>query len=130
MNSLNLTSFVIFFLQAALPVGHRNQTVGAFFGPPPESTGSLSDSSDSEFREDDDSFSTNQLDDAAVDDDLISVGDLDPFSLTSSYSGEAESSDLEECTSDVIMKTFSSSNSEKMNDSVSFYRYYIILFDS
>ncbi|VDP36506.1 unnamed protein product [Schistosoma margrebowiei] len=90
--------------------------LGAFFGPPPESTGSLSDSSDSEFREDDDSFSTNQLDDA-VDDDLISVGDLDPFSLTSSYSGEAESSDLEECTSDVIMKTFSSSNSEKMNDS-------------
>ncbi|CAH8522626.1 unnamed protein product [Schistosoma intercalatum] len=103
--------------QAALPIGHRNQTVGAFFGPPPESTGSLSDSSDSEFREDDDSFSTNQLDDPAVDDDLISVGDLDPFSLTSSYSGEAESSDLEECTSDVIMKTFSSSNSEKMNDS-------------
>ncbi|CAH8543017.1 unnamed protein product, partial [Schistosoma rodhaini] len=103
--------------QAALPIDHRNQTVGAFFGPPSESTGSLSDSSDSEFREDDDCFSNNQLDDVTVDDDLISVGDLDPFSLTSSYSGEAESSDLEECTSDVIMKTFSSSNLEKMNDS-------------
>ncbi|XP_018645998.1 protein-tyrosine phosphatase n9, putative [Schistosoma mansoni] len=101
----------------SLPIDHRNQTVGAFFGPPSESTGSLSDSSDSEFREDDDCFSNNQLDDVTVDDDLISVGDLDPFSLTSSYSGEAESSDLEECTSDVIMKTFSSSNLEKMNDS-------------
>ncbi|CAH8494477.1 unnamed protein product [Schistosoma turkestanicum] len=106
--------------QTTLPIGHRVQTLSAFFGPSSESTGSLSDSSDHEFREDDDCFSNGQLDDTAAtaaDDDLLSVDDLDPFSLTSSYSGEAESSDLEECTSNVIMKTLSSSNLEKLNDS-------------
>ncbi|TNN16413.1 Tyrosine-protein phosphatase non-receptor type 9 [Schistosoma japonicum] len=103
-----------------IPIGHRVQTAAAFFGPPLESTGSISDSSDSEFRDDDDTlFNSQVVDDGGGDDDeLISVGDLDPFSLTSSFSGEAESSDLEECcTSDVIMKTLSSSNLEKMNDS-------------
>ncbi|KAK4472058.1 hypothetical protein MN116_005432 [Schistosoma mekongi] len=108
--------------QATFPIGHRVQTAAAFFGPPSESTGSISDSSDSEFRDDDDTFFNSQVvdDGGGVDDELISVGDLDPFSLTSSFSGEAESSDLEECcTSDVIMKTLSSSSSnlEKMNDS-------------
>ncbi|CAH8536498.1 unnamed protein product [Heterobilharzia americana] len=98
--------------QATLPNSHRVQTAAAFFGPASESSGSISDSSDSEFRDDDDSFSNSQVDE----DDLISVGDLDPFSLTSSYSGEAENSDLEECTPDVIMKTLSSSNLEVIND--------------
>ncbi|VDP95516.1 unnamed protein product, partial [Trichobilharzia regenti] len=92
----------------------RVQTAAAFFGPPSDSSGSISDSSDSEFR-DDDSLSNSQIDD----DDLISIGDLDPFSLTGSYSGEAESSDMEECTPDVIMETLPTSNLEKTNDTVS-----------
>ncbi|CAH8847622.1 unnamed protein product [Trichobilharzia szidati] len=98
--------------QATLPNGHRVQTAAAFFGPPSDSSGSISDSSDSEFRDDDDSLSNSQIDD----DDLISIGDLDPFSLTGSYSGEAESSDMEECTPDVIMETLPTSNLEKIND--------------
>ncbi|TGZ74720.1 hypothetical protein CRM22_000793 [Opisthorchis felineus] len=75
--------------QITRPNGHRFQTAAAFFGQTStsQSPGSVSDLSDPDSKEDEDSLSGNPWDE----DELMSVGDLDPFALSSSYSSETDS---------------------------------------
>ncbi|CAL8098326.1 unnamed protein product [Calicophoron daubneyi] len=79
--------------QLAPPNGHRAQTLAAFFGQTHTSNpmGSASDLSDVDSRDDEESLSSNPLDD----DDIMSTSDMDPFALSSSYSSEADGNDIE-----------------------------------
>ncbi|KAF5399890.1 Tyrosine-protein phosphatase non-receptor type 9, partial [Paragonimus heterotremus] len=85
------------------PNGHRPQTPAVFFGQTATvnhvaattaastASGSISDSSDPENRDDDESACSYSLDE----DDVISTGDLDPFALSSSYSSETDGTDAD-----------------------------------
>lgn len=80
-------------LQPVKPNGHKPQTAATFFGQSVAHnvSGSSLDLSDADSRDDEESLSGNPIEE----DEVMSLSDMDPFALSSSYSSETDGTDAE-----------------------------------
>ncbi|VDP86081.1 unnamed protein product [Echinostoma caproni] len=79
--------------QTIKPNGHKPQSAAAFFGQSSahNASGSSLDLSDADSRDDEESLSGNPMEE----DDVMSLSDMDPFALSSSYSSETDGTDAD-----------------------------------